>query len=247
MLGEATQCEWTFEHGCRTPTCERAGSKQTEHGITGLFFIMCGWQRKAKNMIIGVDIDNTIKDTHRAAVEIYNRKLNQQVKVEDVQDFYLDKAYGLTPKEGQKLWRSLEEEIYQLGVPLNHAVEVLNDLADQGHQIYFITARPGLKNIESVTRKWLKEHGFPYNGKNLIMNSQDKGKVAKELGVELFFEDAPDHLEKLVKSQVPTVIVDAVYNRDFPVPLKRITNWRQVYSLVEEMERSKQKKDTDQP
>ncbi|MBA4547867.1 HAD hydrolase-like protein [Thermoactinomyces intermedius] len=198
-------------------------------------------------MIIGVDIDNTIKDTHRAAVEIYNRKLNQQVKVEDVQDFYLDKAYGLTPKEGQKLWRSLEEEIYQLGVPLNHAVEVLNDLADQGHQIYFITARPDLKNIESVTRKWLKEHGFPYNGKNLIMNSQDKGKVSKELGVELFFEDAPDHLEKLVKSQVPTVIVDAVYNRDFPVPLKRITNWRQVYSLVEEMERSKQKKDTDQP
>lgn len=41
MLGEATQCEWTFEHGCRTPTCERAGSKQTEHGITGLFFDMC--------------------------------------------------------------------------------------------------------------------------------------------------------------------------------------------------------------
>lgn len=193
-------------------------------------------------MIIGVDIDNTIKDTHRAAVKIYNRKLNQQVKVEDVQDFYLDNAYGLTPKEGQKLWRTLEEEIYQLGVPLKHAVEVLNHLAEQGHHIYFITARPGLKNIESVTRRWLKEHGFPYNGENLIMNSQDKGKVAMELGVELFFEDAPDHLEKLVKSQVPTVIVDAVYNRDFPVPLKRITDWRQVYSLVEEMEHAKQKK-----
>lgn len=193
-------------------------------------------------MVIGVDIDNTIKDTQRAAVKVYNRKLNRTVKVEDVREFYLDQAYGLTPQEGRKLWRSLEEEIYRLGVPLQNAARVLNELADEGHRIYFITARPGTKNIEAITRKWLKKYGFPYTGDNLVMNAQDKAKVAKILGVELFFEDAPNHLENLVKNKVPVVIVDAVYNRLFPVPLKRITDWEQVHDLVQEMENQKKQR-----
>ncbi len=191
-----------------------------------------------KPMIIGVDIDNTIKDTHRAAVEVYNKKLNKSVKVEDVKEFYLDKVYGLTRQEGRKLWRSLEEEIYQLGIPLTNAAKVLNELAAEGHWIYFITARPKIKNIEAITRKWLKKYGFPYIGDNLVMNAQDKAKAARKLGVELFFEDAPNHLENLVQNQVPVVIVDAVYNRDFPVPLNRITDWEQVHQLVQEMEKS---------
>lgn len=185
-------------------------------------------------MKIGVDIDGTIKDTHRAAVEVYNKELNRSVRVEDVTEFHLDRAYGLTPQEGRKLWRKLEEEIYSLGVPLENAAEVLTDLAGRGHEVYFITARPGMKNIAKVTREWLKKHGFPFNGHNLVMSAQDKAKVAKKMGIELFFEDAPNHLENLVKNRIPTVIVDAVYNRDFPYPLKRIHDWREVYDLVGE-------------
>jgi uncharacterized HAD superfamily protein len=189
--------------------------------------------RKASLMIIGVDIDGTIKDTQRAAVEVHNRVLKRNVRVEDVKEFYLDKAYGLTPKEASKLWRKLEEEIYTLGLPLKNASEVLNRLAQNGHTIYFITARPGMKNIRKVTEDWLKKHGFPFNGKNLIMGAQDKAKEAKKVQVDLFFEDAPNHLLNLVKNKIPTVIVDAVYNRDFPYSLPRITDWRQVYELVE--------------
>jgi uncharacterized HAD superfamily protein len=189
--------------------------------------------RKANSMIIGVDIDGTIKDTQRAAVEVHNRVLKRNVRVEDVKDFYLDRAYGLTPREAAKLWRKLEEEIYTLGLPLKNAAEVLTRLAQKGHTIYFITARPGMKNIRKVTENWLKKHDFPYNGKNLIMSAQDKAKEAKKMEVELFFEDAPNHLLNLVKNKVPTVIVDAVYNRDFPYALPRITDWRQAYELVE--------------
>ncbi|SFJ01014.1 5' nucleotidase, NT5C type [Thermoflavimicrobium dichotomicum] len=185
-------------------------------------------------MKIGVDIDGTIKDTHRAAVEVYNKELNQSVRVEDVTDFYLDQAYGLTKQEGRRLWRKLEEEIYSLGVPLPHAAEVLNELEKRGHEIYFITARPGLKNIAKVTREWLKKHHFPYRDSHLIMDAQNKAKVAKRIGIDLFFEDAPFHLDKLVEQHVPTVIVDAVYNRDYPHPLRRIKDWREVYDIINE-------------
>jgi len=187
-----------------------------------------------ESMHFGVDIDGTIKDTHRAAVEVYNKILNRSVRVEDVTDFYLDRAFGLTREEGYQMWREWEEQIYSLGVPLEHAPEVLTDLVSKGHRVTFITARPDLKNIEEVTRRWLKKHGFPYTGDNLVMNAQDKAKVAKEMGVDLFFEDAPYHLENLVRNQIPTVIVDASYNQDFPHPLKRIRDWREVYAILED-------------
>ncbi|TCS94907.1 5' nucleotidase, NT5C type [Hazenella coriacea] len=183
-------------------------------------------------MNIGVDIDGTIKDTHRAAVQVYNEELNQTIEVEDVPEFYLDRAYRLTRQEGAKMWRKLEEKIYTLGLPLPHASEVLNELVESGHKVFFITARPGMRNLRKVTIDWLQKHEFPYTGRNLVMSAQDKAKVANEIGIDLFFEDAPKHLENLCKNRIPTVIVDASYNRDFPIPLKRITDWRQVHEII---------------
>lgn len=184
-------------------------------------------------MKFGIDIDGTIKDTTSAAIEVFNRELKQDVKVEDSTHFYLDKVYGLTKEQGREVWRKLEEEIYELGLPLEHASNVLNELVQQNHEVFFITARPDIGNVREITIKWLKEHGFPYTGDNLMMNSRDKAKVAKSLEIDLFFEDAPDHLENLLENGVHTVIVDAPYNRQFPETVQRITDWLQVYKIVE--------------
>jgi uncharacterized protein len=187
-------------------------------------------------MKLGVDIDGTIKNTQKAAVQVYNKELGRKVKHEDVTDFYLDKAYGLSKKEGARLWRKLEHKIYSLGVPLPNAAEVLMDLREKGHEVYFVTARPGMRHIRDVTVKWLQKHGFPYDGNNLHMGSRNKALVAQNLGIELFFEDAPDHLDKLVEAGVPTVVVDAVYNRDYNPKIPRIHKWEQVYDLIEKIE-----------
>ena len=188
-------------------------------------------------MRIGVDIDGTIKDTRYAAIQVYNEVLNKQVKLEEVTDFYLDKAYGLSPREGARLWRKLEHRIYSLGVPLKGAAETLWKLQRRGHEIYFITARPGMKHITDVTKHWLQKHGFPYDPTRLRMSAQDKAKIARELGIQLFFEDAPKHLDRLVEVGIPTVIVDAVYNRNYPRDLPRISSWYEVFPLVQEMEK----------
>lgn len=183
-------------------------------------------------MKLGVDIDGTIKQTQHAAVEVFNRVLGRNVRVEDVKEFYLDKAYGLTGREGARLWRKLEHEIYQLGKPFPHAAEILRQLVKEGHEVVFITARPGMQHITEVTQQWLTEHGFPYDGHNLFMGAQDKGKVAKREKVELFFEDAPAHLDRLVAMGIPTIIMDAPYNRDYPKDLPRMRDWMEGLQLI---------------
>ncbi|WP_054949098.1 5' nucleotidase, NT5C type [Numidum massiliense] len=184
---------------------------------------------------IGVDIDGTIEQTQRAAVEIFNKKLHREVRLEDVRTFHLDEAYGLEKKESKKLWRKLEPKIYSLGVPLEHAAEVLTNLNETGHLIYFITARPGFPHITKITESWLKKHRFPFNGVNLFMNMQNKAKKAKELQLDLFFEDAPDHIERFVQEGVPVVVVDAAYNRKLAYNVPRITAWRDVPELIAQM------------
>ncbi|SFS97174.1 5' nucleotidase, NT5C type [Marininema halotolerans] len=184
-------------------------------------------------MIIGVDIDGTIKNTQEAAIRCFNDELGRAVSCKDVKEFHMDKAYGITRKEGRRLWRKLEAKIYSLGVPLENAPHVLNDLKEKGHTIYFITARPNIPKVASVTREWLKEHDFPFDGENLYMNSQDKGKVAQELGVELFFEDDPHHLDKLIRAKIPTVVMDASYNCSYTQGVYRMTHWDQAYQWID--------------
>ncbi|SMO62958.1 5' nucleotidase, NT5C type [Melghirimyces algeriensis] len=184
-------------------------------------------------MKIGVDIDGTIKNTQEAAVQCFNEELNRSVRCEEIQDFHLDRAYGLTRKEGRRLWRKLEAKIYSLGLPLQNAAPVLQRLKQTGHRIYFITARPDLPQLAQVTKDWLIKHGFPLEEDNLFLGSTDKAKIAKEIGVELFFEDAPQHLDRLMKAEIPTVVMAAAYNEEYEGKLPRITSWDEAYDLIE--------------
>lgn len=187
-------------------------------------------------MKLGIDIDGTIKHTHKAAIKVYNEEFNMNLTENEVQTYYMDEPYGLTGDEGQKVWRRLEGRIYTIGIPREHAPEALQQLEKEGHEIYYITARPDFKEVEEITIKWLQKHGFPYSGDNLFMNSLNKGKVAKELGINLFFEDDPEHINNLINAGIPTIIVDMVYNRDLSLDIPRIKDWYEGLKYVHEFD-----------
>ncbi|MBO8172647.1 MAG: hypothetical protein H0Z33_12265 [Bacillaceae bacterium] len=185
-------------------------------------------------MNIGVDIDGTIKRTQEAAIAVFNEELGRDISLDDIQEFYLDKAYGLTAQEGRKLWRKLEHKIYQRGVPLEGAAHLLTELDEQGHTIYYITARPGKPHLKEITRAWLIDYGFPFRENRLHMNAWDKAEVARKLAIDLFFEDAPQHIERLTEKGIPTIVVDAVYNQGVHPELPRISDWHDVREYLAE-------------
>jgi len=188
-------------------------------------------------MKLGIDIDGTIKQTHQAAIKVYNEELKMNVKAEEVTTFYLDKPFGLSSEEGKKMWRKLEGKIYSIGIPLEHAPEALQQIERDGHEIFYVTARPGFEKIRKITVEWLQKHHFPYNGKNLYMNAQHKGKIAKKLGIDLFFEDDPYHIDKLREEGISTVIMDMHYNRDYGEKVPRINNWVEGIAYIRQFEK----------
>ena len=190
-------------------------------------------------MRIGIDIDGTIKQTQKAAVQLYNEELQMNVKEEEVMTFYLDEPYGLSPEEGQKIWRKLESKIYSIGIPLEGAPEALQQLQKEGHTIYFITARPDVEKIRKVTEEWLSKHRFPFDGTNLYMNAQQKGEVATQLGIDLFFEDDPQHLNNLIQAGIHTIIVDAKYNQHYNQEIPRIKDWTEGLEYVDLHQKTK--------
>ena len=100
-----------------------------------------------------VDMDNTITDYNGAAVRWYNEKLDAHVRVEDLEEFNIWKAYDVHPEEGAKLQREMHDsngfwrnmESYQKALNL---IRKLN----KEYEIWIIS-KP-VYNFNCVYEKW---------------------------------------------------------------------------------------------
>lgn len=104
----------------------------------------------------------------------------------------IHEAFGLSAEEGNRMWMNLADEIYYSSCPsFPHAVETLQELDKQGHEIYYITARK--KEHGERTIKWLKEKGFPVQESRFYygMNDSEKVHIIEKLGLDYYFDDKP--------------------------------------------------------
>src|SRR5690242_231805 len=96
-------------------------------------------------MKLGFDIDDTLINLRLHAFRLYNLKLGRdfgEEVFEALPTLEIHEPFGLTKEEGKTMWGNLREDIYFSDCPpFPHAVEVLNELADQGHEVYYITSR----------------------------------------------------------------------------------------------------------
>ena len=187
-----------------------------------------------KWMKFGFDIDDTLINLREHAFNLYNQKMKQNVPLDvfhGLNRVEIHEPFGLTNEQGKEMWnRSLEEIYYTNCPPFPNAVETLQELEKQGHEIYYITSRP--KEHGDRTKEWLKERGFPVRDDRFFYGMQDNEKInfIKELQLDYYFDDKPDVLNTLLNESLKVYIKDQSYNRHLELP--RIVDWTELNEII---------------
>lgn len=185
-------------------------------------------------MRFGFDIDDTLIDLRGYAFQLYNKKLNQNVGFDvfqAIKTIQIHEAFGLDAKAGGELWNSLRDEIYYADCQLfEGALEMLQELDREGHDIFYITARPP-EHCER-TRDWLKQRGFPVRDDYFYCGMKDEEKIETILKLKLdyYFDDKPAVLETLLNVPTKVYAFNNSYNQELKTP--RIKHWSELKELL---------------
>ena len=109
-------------------------------------------------------------------------------------------------------------------------METLQRLDKEGHEIYYITARP--KEYGERTMQWMIENNFPVNKDRFYygMKDEDKVHIIRDLKLDYYFDDKPAVLETVSSTSLNVFTKSQSYNRHLDIP--RITNWSELFDLL---------------
>lgn len=177
----------------------------------------------------GFDIDDTIADSVGTYIPLLNEKFNKNIKAEDVKG-RLCYMYGVPQSIIDEFFESFGNEIFKKLKPFPKSVETINKLYDDGHQITIITARP--LTAYDTTINWLKELGVKYHD---IHFDEEKAQLAKQIGIEFFFDDHPKIVEAMKKVGITSVFMEVPKNKKIFTSegIYRVKNWDELYLLIE--------------
>ncbi|MDQ0270530.1 5' nucleotidase, NT5C type [Cytobacillus purgationiresistens] len=178
-------------------------------------------------MKFGFDIDDTLINLREHGFHIYNQKLNQTVAIEQfhkLKTLEIHSIFGLSDEEGYEMWKDSLEEIYFTDCPpFSGVIDLLQQLTEQGHEIYYITARKPAYCEQ--TKQWLIDNGFPVKNDHFYcgMKDEEKVQIIKELQLDFYFDDKPEVLNTLLEETVKCFVKDQSYNQHIKLP--RFKDW----------------------
>jgi uncharacterized HAD superfamily protein len=150
-------------------------------------------------MRIAFDLDDTLAQTCEAVLADINDQLGTNVEVSAMTS---TKWEDVIPAVTFPLIKGIfEAGIFARLEPVAGAVEFVNALATEGHELFVITDRYWNADDLDVTIDWLSRHGFP-TMEVILCKSNAKAALAQEKGIELFFEDRVANANSIAEAGV---------------------------------------------
>jgi 5'(3')-deoxyribonucleotidase len=173
-------------------------------------------------VIIGLDFDGTINCMLDTWLEWLNRKHSMHISVEDIKEWELAKYYPTLTKT--ELFEPLNTPEFWDEVKFQKdAVEVIEKLIQDGHEIYIITSSHYI-TLPYKLKRCLFKH-LPFLHKENIIITYNKSLI--KCGILL--DDAAHNLADFPGIKV---VFDAPYNRETDVADFRVDSWKEFYELV---------------
>lgn len=193
-------------------------------------------------MRIGIDIDDTTVITVNSMIK-YADKYDTLVlgrqgtnnKLGLIKNrYYLKALYGWSVEEKYGFFNMYYKNVLEECVPMPEVDDVIKKLRQDGHEIYFVTARlgniPGC-NTEEITRETLEKANIKYD--KLIINASDKLEVCKENDIDFFIEDSYETCTELSEVNIPSILMTTKMNENIDEGnIKRVHSWQEIYEEI---------------
>lgn len=190
-------------------------------------------------MKIGIDIDGVILN--------FEGELRVQAELNDVINLKRNSIVNEKETFFQAKYNWSEEEIndfiaknfLKLSKECNFmpgAVEVINLLKKEGHELIIISSRGGLiKEMKDIAEQRLEEKGLKFDKYYFV--AKDKAKICKEENIDIMIDDYYKTCKSLVEGKIKTI-----YFREYPnyeleenEYLKEVHNWGEIYRYIQEI------------
>lgn len=190
-------------------------------------------------MRIGIDFDDVVADSGTALIEMHNKKHGAHFEKDDFKSYFFEETWGGPREERVKEIDEFfaTDQLKKIN-PMAGSLEAMEILKEKGHELYIVTGRSH-KDIEQ-TELWIEKH-FPkaFAGVHYasVRNSDErrkKSQICKELGIETFIDDNPDHALDLAAAGVKVFLFDQPWNRkqEMPENVERVSSWDDIVSRL---------------
>lgn len=178
---------------------------------------------------IGIDYDSTLFNTIDVWIDLYNKKYNDKLTINDFKFWDIHKSL---PKEKSNKFYSIldNNELWENIKPLNNAVEVVKDLNEE-YEVYIITATH--HNHIKIKSEILLKY-FPFIEYKQIISCYYKQLINVDIMID-------DNLENLIGGKYRKILIDYPWNRDVDDcgrGIERFKNWKEIRGELIDSKRS---------
>ena len=196
-------------------------------------------------MRIGIDIDGVLTDEHNYIIDnatkfFYENNISYSVN-KKIYDNH--KLFNVSEEEYVMFWEKYFLDYINNISVRPYAVEVINKLKNEGHEIFIITARPFTtyeneytKVMQNIVKDWLDRNDVIYDD---LIFSEDKAPKCKELNISVMIEDKPENIIS-VSQVIPVICYDQPFNENISSNnIYRCYSWYDIYKELHKMNKDK--------
>lgn len=191
-------------------------------------------------MKIGIDVDGVILNFERELKtygEIFNCFEIDNKKEANKNAHYVNDRYSWTEEQENLFAQKYFIECSKKCPFMAGAINVINKLKNEGHQLIIISARGGkFAEMEDVALERLNAEGLVFD--KYYWHIDNKVEIAKKENLDFMIDDYYKHIKELTENKIKSI-----YFRDVDMPklednkyLYDATNWGEVYRIIKTYE-----------
>ena len=195
-------------------------------------------------MNIGIDIDDTItltfEETFPKAVEyltnVLKREIPEQLDECCYDHHYIENVLDLSDEEMDLFWKKYLVELLGTVKPKENAIEVINKLKDEGHNIVIITARwnSDYCNSEKLSREWFEKYNMKYD--KLFVDLESKKQTAIDEKIDLFIDDSIRNCREVSEAGIKSLLFKSKVNskNEESKNFDMVDSWDEIYIRIKD-------------